>query len=71
MVDEEKKEYEDRSGKLIGGVIVLGVGLLFLLVNYDILPPLEDTWPLFMIIVGIALIIGAFLKKKKKTDIPQ
>ncbi len=72
MTDEERKEAESRSGKLIGGCIVLGVGTLFLLINYDILPPMEDTWPFFMIIVGISLIIGAFVKKKKKdTDLPQ
>lgn len=71
MTDEERKEAESRSGKLIGGCIVTGVGILFLLVNYDILPPLHDTWPLFMIIVGLSLIIGTFVKKKKKSDTAQ
>lgn len=68
MADNERMEAESRSGKLIGGCIVTGVGILFLLINYDILPPMEDTWPFFMIIVGISLIIGAFVKKKKKEE---
>ncbi|RKX20002.1 MAG: hypothetical protein DRP51_06440, partial [Candidatus Zixiibacteriota bacterium] len=65
MTDIEKKESEDRSGMFVGGSIVLGVGILFLLVNMDILPPLDETWPLFIIIVGLALIIGGFARKKK------
>ena len=71
MTDEQSKEAETRSGKLIGGLIVLGVGILFLLVNYDIIPSLNRSWPFFMIIVGVALIIGSFVKKKKKTETEQ
>ena len=71
MADKEKKELDDRSGMFSGGSIVLGIGILFLLINMDILPSLHDTWPFFMIIVGVALIIGGLAKKKKKSDIPQ
>ena len=71
MTDAEKKESEDRLWTLIGGSIVTGVGILFLLINMDLLPPMEDTWPIILIIVGLALIIGTFFKKKKKSDIPQ
>lgn len=44
MTDNERLEAESRSGKLIGGLIVLGVGILFLLVNYDIIPSLNRSW---------------------------
>ena len=71
MVDNEKKDIEARSGQMTGGLIVLGVGLLFLLVNMDILPPIRDTWPMFMIIVGLALIGGALFRKKKRTETEQ
>ncbi len=71
MTDQERKENEARSGQMTGGLIVLGVGLLFLLVNMDILPPLRDTWPFFIIIVGVALIAGALFKKKKRTETEQ
>lgn len=70
MNHEERKHREERSGMLIGGTIVMGVGLLFLLVNLDVLPGLHDTWPVFIIIVGIALIIGGFSKKKKTGEFP-
>ncbi len=65
MTDIERKENEVRSGMMVGGSIVLGVGILFLLVNMDILPPLDETWPILIIIVGLALIIGGFVRKKK------
>lgn len=54
---------DDRSGMLTGGLIVLGVGVLFLLVNLDIIPDLGKMWPVFPIIVGLALIISALVKR--------
>ena len=69
MTDIEKEENEVRSGMMVGGSIVLGVGLLFLLVNMDILPSLNETWPVIIIIVGLALIIGGLVRKKKKSEI--
>lgn len=61
---EKKKEKEDVAGMLIGGIIVTGIGFLFLLSNMGILPDLRESWPVIMIIVGIAIVIGAFTKKK-------
>ncbi len=51
----EKKSYPHN---LTGGLIVLGIGLFFLLVNLDILPPVHKSWPLILIVVGVALIIS-------------
>jgi uncharacterized membrane protein HdeD (DUF308 family) len=61
----EHKMEEDRRGMLIGGLITLGIGLIFLLSNLDILPEIRDMWPLIPIIVGVSLIIGSFYKGKK------
>lgn len=68
MTDVEKKKPDEKSGQLVGGFIVLGIGCLFLLVNMDILPPIRDTWPVILIVVGLALIIGTFFKKKKPSE---
>lgn len=54
------------SGQIIGGIIVTGVGLLFLLVNLDIVPGLEEMWPVFIIIVGLALIVDSMRKRARK-----
>ncbi len=66
-MDDEKKKKDDRSGLLIGGSIMIGIGLLFLLINLDILPNMGDSWPIIVIVIGIALIVGGF-GKKKRTD---
>ncbi|MEW5924281.1 MAG: DUF5668 domain-containing protein [Candidatus Zixiibacteriota bacterium] len=59
-------EKKTNSGQIIGGIIVTGIGILFLLVNLGIIPGLEDTWPVFIIIVGLALIVGSMRKRGKK-----
>jgi len=64
---EKKNDTEERRGLLIGGVITLGIGTLFLLSNLEVIPSIHEMWPLLPIIVGIALIVGA-LKKGKDSD---
>lgn len=54
----------DSRGSIVSGIIVLGVGLLFLGVNMDILPSMSQSWPVFLVIVGVALIVGNLLKKR-------
>lgn len=49
---------QERRGMLTGGIIVLGIGVVFLLERLHIIPHIGDMWPLFPIIVGIALIVG-------------
>lgn len=68
MNNHTDKKKDDRNDKIIGGAILIGIGLIFLLINFDIIPSLSDTWPLFIIVVGVALIVGSFRKKKKEPD---
>ena len=65
------KTDQERRGLLIGGVITLGVGLIFLLNNLNWLPGIGKMWPLFPIIVGVALIVGSFHKSKKSDQSQQ
>ncbi len=63
-MNEENKECKKKdSGKFVGGLIVLGIGIVFLLNAYDFLN-LSTMWPWIPIIVGIALIIAYFYEKK-------
>lgn len=62
MVDGRKRD--DARGMMIGGLIVLGVGVLFLLHNLGYVPDFEILWPVFPIIVGVALIIGALFRMR-------
>ena len=66
----DRKKDSDRRGMLTGGVIVLGTGVVFLLINMDILPPMHDSWPVFPIIVGVALIVSAFWGKRESEESP-
>lgn len=54
------------GGRVFGGLILILVGLWFLLDNlgYD-LPGLEDLWPLFPLVTGLAL-IASFLMNRDK-----
>ncbi|KPL03499.1 MAG: hypothetical protein AMJ73_06740 [candidate division Zixibacteria bacterium SM1_73] len=63
---QKEEEKEDRHGMVIGGIIVLGIGILFLLSNLDIIPHIGEMWPLILVVVGIALLIGAAFKKEPK-----
>ncbi len=63
-----KNNSEERRGMIIGGLITMGVGLLFLLYNFDVIPGMHLMWPVIPVIVGVALIIGAFSKGKKSDD---
>jgi len=57
----------DHRGSMVSGIIILGVGLYFLGVNYEYLPPVGDSWPFFLVIVGVALIFSN-LFRKRRTD---
>ena len=61
-------EKEDRHGMVIGGLIVLGIGLIFLLSNLDIIPDLGKMWPLILVVIGVALLGGAIFKKGGKKE---
>ncbi len=45
-----------RARHILGGIILLLIGLVFLLDNLDVLPPdfsLHDWWPLILVVIGI------------------
>ena len=51
------------SGQVQAGVIVLGVGVIFLLSNAGLIPDIGKMWPLFPILVGFALIAGGLMRR--------
>lgn len=74
MYEHHKEKEDDRRGMIIGGLIVLGIGLVFLLGNLGVIPHVGETWPLILVVVGVALLIGAIVKKepkgKDKSELP-
>ena len=52
------KTWNGTEGSMIAGIILVGIGIYFLLWELGYLPGLHHLWPLILIIVGIALIVG-------------
>jgi hypothetical protein len=61
----EKSHRKEKRRPLISGFILLGLGLLLLLGMYDIIP-VENSWPLLIILAGFALIVGAVTRRSPK-----
>lgn len=66
----DKKKKSKGNGSITAGFILVGMGLVFLLSNMGIIPDLGETWPLFLIIVGAALLIGALKDKHTPEQMP-
>jgi hypothetical protein len=64
------EEKDDRHGKLIGGIILIGIGLIFLLSNWGIIPDFSESWPIVLIVIGVALILVAGRKNEEKKEGP-
>ena len=67
----EHEDKDDRRGMVIGGSIVLGIGLVFFLGNMRIIPDIGETWPLILVVIGVALLIGAIFKKDEPASSSQ
>ncbi len=62
MTDVAKHE-RNRKRPIISGVIWLGLGLYLLALHEGLAPGIEDSWPVIIVIVGLAIIVGAFFRK--------
>ncbi|MFZ5980384.1 MAG: hypothetical protein ACOYVF_07100 [Candidatus Zixiibacteriota bacterium] len=65
---QDKKTKKSRRGLVIYGIILVGLGLYLQLWSMGIIPGIEDSWPIFIILLGLALIIGNYFKKTDRTD---
>jgi hypothetical protein len=59
----EKKYRERPKRPIISGVIWLGLGLFILARSRGWIPDTEESWPLLLVIIGVALIIGAAFRR--------
>lgn len=55
----------ERSGLIIAGLILIGLGFIFLLGSLHIVD-WAILWPGILIVVGMALLIGAALKSRPR-----
>ena len=68
---QTNKKNSGRTGRVIYGFILLGLGIYLQLWSMDLIPDFDRTWPIFIIIIGLAIILGAFFKKKKTENSQQ
>ena len=61
----DNSRYRRRNGGVMGGIILIVLGCLFLADNY--LPRFNfwDTWPLILVAVGAGLIYNSFRKEER------
>lgn len=62
---DNSKHHKNR-GNMTGGLILIGIGLLFLLDNLISSIDFGDLWPVFIIIAGIAILLNTFNQPKNK-----
>lgn len=58
--DQREYRHGIRSGAWVLGLILMGVGVLLLLRNFLPMLWIIPFWPLIIILVGVALLVGAF-----------
>jgi len=65
VIMEEKKSKELKTGSFFLGAILVGIGILFLVVNFVPYLSVEKLWPLFML-VPVAILIAVWLHYKER-----
>lgn len=55
-----------KSGSVFWGCVLIGLGIIFLLSNFEIIDydRIFDFWPVLVIVIGLKMIADYFLKKK-------
>jgi len=60
---EEPYHKSEKNRRILGGIIIIVIGLIFLLNNFFPWTGWSKLWPLILIVVGITIMIQAFKKK--------
>jgi len=64
-MEEEKKDKEFKTGSFVLGAILVGLGILFLVVNFVPYLGVEKLWPLFML-VPVAILAAVWIHYKDR-----
>lgn len=51
-------------GNLVGGLVLITLGILFLIDKFVPCVDFGDLWPIILVVIGIGLIINSFYKSK-------
>lgn len=65
--DDKSGSWDQRTkGSLVGGIILICLGMLFLLRQFIPAFSFEKLWPVLLIVVGVLVVFTGFLSKKQK-----
>lgn len=67
--DSEKLPEVIKTGSVFWGIILMFLGIIFLLANFEIVidyAHIFDLWPLIIIVVGVKLLVDFFMKNKQE-----
>ena len=62
--EQEKNQNKTRRG-LIGGLVLITLGLLFLVDEFIPCLDFGDLWPFLLVVIGVGLLINGISQKKK------
>jgi TM2 domain-containing membrane protein YozV len=64
--EEEKIAQVAKSGSVFWGVVLIALGGILLLANFEVLSyeSIFDFWPVVVIVIGLKLVVGYFSKRK-------
>jgi phage shock protein PspC (stress-responsive transcriptional regulator) len=66
------KKQKDNSGRIIPGLVLIGIGIYFLLAEFKILPhwfSILKLWPVILIIGGITILVRSGIRRSKDTGL--
>jgi phage shock protein C len=61
---EDNKTKKKRHDGLIGGLILITIGVIFLINRLIPEIDFEDLWPVILIVIGLGILIGSITRKK-------
>ena len=57
-----------QKGSLIGGLVLITLGAIFLVDQFIPRVDFGDLWPVILIVIGVALLFNAYGRPSKKQD---
>jgi phage shock protein C len=62
--EKHNHTHQKGNGNLIGGLVLITLGILFLIDKFVPRVDFGDLWPVILVVAGIGLIINSFYKPK-------